>query len=150
MPPGTHPSIARWSVPRFSNLERTTTRRGETWNPHTKDNILERILNINYNYLVFVWLRKDMESFCILLNCRLRHRKAASSDECFHMPVNKLWVFHPLIWVNIPLLTPNGVSNAAVWITCLTWLSARLQVRFNILGTLFKALTFLKSMPAIL
>lgn len=142
MQPGTYPSLARWSVPRFGNLEGTTTHRGKTGNPHNKDYMLERILNINYNYLVFVWLRKDMESFWVLLNCRLRHGKAASSDDCFHMPVNKLWVFRPLIWVNIPLFIPSRVSNMTISITWLQWLSAQLQVQFRILGSLYKALSF--------
>lgn len=106
----------------FSNLEGTTTHTGETWNPHTKDYIIERIININCSYLVFIWLWKDTESFWVLQNCGFRCWKVASSNECFHMPLNKLWVFHPLIWVNIPLLTSNSICNIAIGITCLQWL----------------------------
>lgn len=31
-----HSNLARWSMPHVSNLEGITTKRGETWNPHTK------------------------------------------------------------------------------------------------------------------
>lgn len=106
----------------FSNLEGTTTHRGETWYPHTKDYIFERIININCSYMVFIWLWKDTVSFWVLLNCGFRCWKVASSDECFHMPLNKLWVFHPLIWVNIPLLISNSICNTAIGITSLQWL----------------------------
>lgn len=93
---------------------------------------------------MFTWLRKNTESFWVLLNCGFRCSKVASSDECFHMPFNKLWVFHPLIWVNTPYSSPTAPVTQPLELQHVCSDSAQLPGPFKILKTLFKAWTFLK------
>lgn len=125
-----------------------TTHRGETWKPHTKTYIIERIININCRYLVFIWLWKDTDSFWVLLNCGFRCWKVASSDECFHMPFNTFWVFHPLIWVKIPLLiSTKSITQPLELQVCSDSVVTLFPGRVKILGSLFKTLTFLREEP---